>query len=220
MEARLLPHVAPLVPLPVPRPEWVGHPDDSYPWPFLGYRRLAGRPASNAALDERACLGLARPLAEFLKSLHAVPVGDAERWGAGPDVHARLDAERLGGLIRPVLADLVALRAIDDAGPWLAILERGAAAPLTESRAVVHGDFYSRHVLVDEAGYAAGVIDFGDMHVGSVALDLSIAWSLLPPAARRVFFDVYGAVDKDVAAKAQMRALSSAVMQESYGRRR
>ena len=77
-------------------------------------------------------------------------------------------------MARPALAELVARRTIDDAAPWLDIVEAGLAAlPLDTSLVLVHGDFYSRHVLVDETGGMAGVIDFGDLHVGHPAVDLS-----------------------------------------------
>jgi aminoglycoside phosphotransferase (APT) family kinase protein len=70
---------------------------------------------------------------------------------------------------------------------------------------------------VDEEGRMTGVIDFGDLHMGHPALDLSVAWTLLPARARSDFFAVYGAVPPRVAAAARLRALTSAVAQEAYG---
>jgi len=217
-EMRVLPRLAPRLPLPVPRPEWRGRPDANYPWPFAGYRLLPGRVASNAGLDDAARAAMARPLGEFLKALHSVDVREAEQWGAGPDVHARLDEDRLRTLVVPRLDDLVARVAIASADSWLEIFERGVRAPLSEVPALVHGDLYSRHLLVDDRDAICGVIDFGDLHVGQPALDLSIAWSLLPVAARPAFFEAYGAVSESVAEKARLRALVSAVSQEAYGR--
>jgi len=72
-------------------------------------------------------------------------------------------------------------------------------------------------VLVDEGGRLTGVIDFGDLHLGHPAVDLSIAWAFLPAHARREFFDTYGSVPARVAAAARLRALTSAVAQEAYG---
>ena len=37
-EIAVLPRLAPLLPLPIPVPEFVGRPDDCYPWPFVGAR--------------------------------------------------------------------------------------------------------------------------------------------------------------------------------------
>jgi aminoglycoside phosphotransferase (APT) family kinase protein len=218
-EARVLPALAPRLPFPIPRPEWFGRPDTTYRWPFLGYRRLAGRVASDVGLSDSARAGLAGPLAQFLRALHDIPVAEAEAWGAPPDAFGRLDGARLEKMIRPALVELIERGVIEDAAPWLAILEAGLGAlPLEGPLALVHGDFYSRHVLVDEGGRMTGVIDFGDMHLGHPAVDLSVAWTLLPVRARPEFFAVYGGIGAREAAAARLRALTSAVAQEAYGR--
>src|SRR5512146_209301 len=43
-EAHVLPALAPLLPLRIPVPKWEGRATEAFPWPFLGYRRLAGEP--------------------------------------------------------------------------------------------------------------------------------------------------------------------------------
>jgi aminoglycoside phosphotransferase (APT) family kinase protein len=218
-EGRVLPALAPRLPFPVPRPEWFGRPSAHYRWPFLGYRRLAGHVASDVDLSEPARAALARPLATFLRALHDVPVTEAEAWGTPPDAFGRLDGARLDRMARPALAELVARGTIDDAAPWFDIIEAGLAAlPLETPLTIVHGDFYSRHVLVDDAGAMCGVIDFGDMHLGHPAVDLSVVWSLVPPRARHEFFEVYGDVSARAGAAARLRALTSAIAQEAYGR--
>ena len=218
-EGRVLPALAPRLPFPIPRPEWFGHPEAGYPWPFLGYRRLAGQVASDAGLDDAARAALAQPLARFLRALHDVPRAEAEGWGAPADAFGRLDGGRLERMVRPALADLIARGTIDDAAPWLDILEVGLAAlPLDSSLVLVHGDFYSRHVLVDDERRLAGVIDFGDLHIGHPAVDLSVVWTLLPARARHAFFETYGPISARAAAAARLRALTSAIAQEAYGR--
>ena len=219
IEGRVLPALAPRLPVPIPMPVWFGRPDASYTWPFLGYRRLEGHVLSDADLDADARAALAGPVARFLRALHDVPVAEATTWGAPPDAFGRLDGARLERLARPALADLVARGTIDDATPWLEVLEAGLAAlPLEGALAVVHGDFYSRHILVDDGGRMAGVIDFGDLHIGHPAVDVSVAWTVLPPRAREAFFAVYGEVAAPVMAAARLRALTSALAQEAYGR--
>ena len=49
-----LPSLAPRLPFPIPVPVWFGRPDASYKWPFLGYRRLDGRVASDVDLSGAA----------------------------------------------------------------------------------------------------------------------------------------------------------------------
>lgn len=218
-EARVLPSLAPRLPYPIPMPVWFGRPDETYRWPFLGYRRLDGSVASDVDLGEDARAALAAPIARFLGALHAVPVAEATAWGAQPDAFGRLDGARLERLARPALADLVSRGALDDITPWLDVLDAGLAAlPLTSALAVVHGDFYSRHILVDDAGDMTGVIDFGDMHLGHPAVDLSVVWTVLPARARDEFFAIYGQVDERVRAAARLRALTSGLAQEAYGR--
>jgi aminoglycoside phosphotransferase (APT) family kinase protein len=218
-EGRVLPALAPRLPYPIPVPVWFGRPDATYKWPFIGYRRLEGHVASDVDLDEAAQSSLAAPTARFLRALHDVPVAEAQAWGAPPDAFGRLDGARLDRLARPALADLVARGTIDDAAPWLEVVDAGLAAlPLDGPLAVVHGDFYSRHILVDDAGRMTGVIDFGDLHVGHPAVDISVAWTVLPPRARREFFAIYGEVGARVTAVARLRALTSALAQEAYGR--
>jgi len=62
------------------------------------------------------------------------------------------------------------------------------------------------------------VIDFGDLHVGHPAVDLSVVWTLLPARARHAFFEIYGAVSARAAAAARLRGITSAIAQEAYGR--
>src|SRR5262245_55603459 len=76
-ETRLMPAIAPRLPLPVPVPTFVGRPTDAYPWPFAGYPMIPGRTACTAALDDHQRTAAAVPLAHFLAALHAIPAGEA-----------------------------------------------------------------------------------------------------------------------------------------------
>ncbi|HWW88976.1 MAG TPA: phosphotransferase [Vicinamibacterales bacterium] len=217
-EARLLPMLASLVAVPIPVPRWVGHPEARYPWPFAGYRKLSGRTAYGAWLHDDVRASLARPLADFLAALHSVRLEDAEEWGVGPDVHGRFDLARLGPKIAKSLEDLVNREVINDPRPWLDVIDSASAVSTFGRTAFVHGDLYARHVLVDDGGRLSGIIDWGDVHWGNPAGDLSIGWSFLPPAARNVFFATYGSVDDASLMLARLRALLYATLLEAYGR--
>ena len=218
-EGRVLPSLAARLPYPIPAPVWFGHPDATYKWPFLGYRRLEGRVASDVDLSDDARAALAAPLARFLRALHDVPLAEALAWGVPHGVFEYLDGARLERLARPARADLVARRVLDDAAPWLAVVDAGLAAlPLDGPQSIVHGDCYSRHILVDENGRMSGVIDFGDLHLDHPAVDLSSVFTVLPLAARSKFFAIYGDIDEGVRAVARLRALTSGLAQEAYGR--
>src|SRR4051794_30527398 len=89
-EARLLPAVAPGLPLAVPRPGFIGRPTDVYPYPFAGPVLVPGRTAC-AALGDGPRSALAAPLGAFLAALRAFPAADAALLGAGHDTIRRLD---------------------------------------------------------------------------------------------------------------------------------
>jgi aminoglycoside phosphotransferase (APT) family kinase protein len=72
---------------------------------------------------------------------------------------------------------------------------------------LVHGDLHARQLLVDDAGAISGVIDWGDVHHGDPACDLSVAHTLLPPPARAEFRAAYGPIDDDTWALARLRGL-------------
>ena len=73
-EIAVLPELAPLLPIPVPAPVFVGEPADGFPWPFFGSALLPGRELADADLEEAARLEVGRALGRFLRVLH-----DAER---------------------------------------------------------------------------------------------------------------------------------------------
>jgi aminoglycoside phosphotransferase (APT) family kinase protein len=87
---------------------------------------------------------------------------------------------------------------------WLAEAE---SLPGPGAAAVLHGDLHFRHVLVDEDGALAGVIDWGDICRGDPSIDLSLLWSFFPPNGRSAFLDAYGPVTADQLLRARVLAL-------------
>jgi aminoglycoside phosphotransferase (APT) family kinase protein len=227
-ETRLLPALARRLPLPIPVPIFAGRPGPAFPWPFSGYRRLAGRSACGAALDGDARARAAAPLGRFLRALHALPVEEMERLQAPCDTlgRAALDSripqarERLGeagdrGLLPAILDDDARrrLQAICDEAEADRALD-GAAQP----RALVHGDLYARHLLVGGDRQLCGVIDWGDLHIGHPGVDLSVAFAFLPAPARTSFFEAYGGVPAAAVLRlARLRALFSLSTLLLYG---
>src|SRR5215475_11256007 len=82
-EVAVLPVIAPRLPLSIPLPVFAGEPEERFPWPFAGYRRLAGQTACRAGLTDEQRSRAAVPLARFLRALHAIPPGEAAQAGAG-----------------------------------------------------------------------------------------------------------------------------------------
>jgi aminoglycoside phosphotransferase (APT) family kinase protein len=188
-----LPRLAPLLPLPIPSPNYLGKPSPDYGWPFYGARFLPGRELADAGLDDISRTALGRPLGEFLRTLHHTrldadlpldPVRRADMTFRVPKTRERLaELEQLGLWRAPGEAHAV----IDDA------VELGPPEPT----ALVHGDLHLRHLLVDDAGRAKAVIDWIDLSYNNPGVDLVLYWSVLPPEGRREFGEAYGTITDD-----------------------
>lgn len=202
-EARVLPRVAPRLPLAVPDPRWIGEPGDAFPWPFVGYALLPGRPACTLALPAEARAAAAPALGEFLARLHAIPTAGLPLPG---DTLDRTNFRTRMPLLEARLAVLAERGVIEDAAPWLALFRRLPDAAPARAPALVHGDLYACHLLVDERGAVCGVIDWGDVHAGDRAVDLMLLYAFLPSAARDAFLRAYGAVDARDLRVARLRA--------------
>lgn len=175
-EIAVLPKIAPRLPFAVPNPSFAGARSESYPWPFQGYELLAGEPASSRELSNAQRRELALDLGRFLRALHDI---DPETLpGLRQDTFGKMRPELLG---------------IDE-------------PPLAAEDRVVHGDLYARHLLLDEDNRLCGIIDWGDLHRGPAAVDLSVVHMMIPPHHRDAFFDAYGAVDAKTWRFARYRA--------------
>jgi aminoglycoside phosphotransferase (APT) family kinase protein len=212
-EIAVLPELAPLLPIPVPVPVFVGEPVDDFPWPFFGSELLPGRELGEAALDEPSRVEIGRSLARFLRRLH----GSEVSYELSADTNRRADMstrvprtrEQLGALEatglwhRPVTLDYV--------------LEEAERLPPSEAFAVVHGDLHFRQVLVDGDASPTGVIDWVDVCRSDPAIDLSMLWSYLPRDGREPFLTEYGAVSDEQLARARVIALSLSAALALYG---
>ncbi len=215
-EARLLPQLAPHLPLPIPVPHFTGAPGADYPWPFLGYTLLPGTIAARAQLNIAARTALAAPLARFLRALHGLPLEFAQRCGVPFDEIARLDHARRAAVTQTRLATLVERGVIASRAPFDAALA-GALPYSPTARQLIHGDLHAGQILTDAGGALCGVIDWGDVHVGDPGTDLAAVHALLPVAAHAAFIDVYGPVEPARWAAARTRATWHGIALAAYG---
>lgn len=183
-ETAVMPIIAARLSETVPIPERVEVPG----LPILArHARVPGRELAEAS---KAGPGLGRALGRFLRELHDPALVRAAGALLPVDPMGRGDPARRIAAAHPYFdriahhIDVAPLRRIVDAG----------AGPALPSDVVCHGDLHIRHVLVDDAGELTGVIDWGDMCVGSRAVDLAIA-TALPPESRRELFETYGEID-------------------------
>lgn len=196
-EVALLPALAPLLTLPVPVPELVGRPQGSFPWPFWGGRLLPGVELADADLPEDGRDRLGADVGNFLRALHRPELAD--RFGAGlPHDPMRRATPASRGPVGRQSLDRLAARGLwaggchEDAA-FDALLAAGAGlGPPTGPEVLVHGDLHLRHVLVDGAGAATGVIDWGDACLADPVVDLSFGYCALSGSARAAFFAAYG----------------------------
>lgn len=151
------------------------------PWPYMGHPLLRGTTADRVERDPAA---LAGPLGRFIGALHAASVPS----DAPTDSLGRGDHVRRGRRAIERLAAIDASRLESDRARIEALME---APPYRGPPRWVHGDLYGRHVLLDEQKHLCGVIDWGDLHAGDPAVDLSILYSLFPPQDRYQLLNAY-----------------------------
>src|SRR5919199_2315777 len=217
-EVRTRPLLAPHLPLPIPVPAFAGAPTVDYPYVFAGYALLPGGTACRVSLAEHERAALAPALAGFLAALHGIPItAETRAWAPGDDI-ARADVRRRAPQLKARLLANAARLPAQDVRALTALVDGLAAhSGRVQQSCWVHGDLYARHLLVDEGAALTGVIDWGDVHVGDRALDLSIAFSFLPPAARYTFRQAYGEIDEATWVRARFRALHYGAILVEYG---
>lgn len=215
-EMEHLPRLARMLPVPIPEPRFLGTPTAEYGWPFFGAPLLGGEEPT-VGIDDVARARLAPSLGRFLRALHdAKPVGDLPH-----DPMGRVDMARRVPFAADRLDQLAGSGLADHRAAAEKLLRAGSALPPSARAAIVHGDLHFRHVLVDaaRADPLAGIIDWGDLCRGDPAMDLHLAWSLLPPGARPAFWAAYGPIDPDQEVRARVVGLFLGAVLALYGDR-
>ncbi|MET9216457.1 MULTISPECIES: phosphotransferase [unclassified Nocardia] len=157
-ETRLLPWLAPRLPLAVPVPAVVGES------PLVVRHALVPGAAIESPTAEHGLV-----IGAFLRALHGSPADDAMRHGLPTAAETRDDR---AATVRRFRAEVVPMLPADRRARALAILDDAQDLP---ADTVVHGDLGPEHILVT-GDHVTGVIDFGDTHLGDAAIDL--AWPL------------------------------------------
>ncbi len=212
-----LPKMAKRLPIPIPAPKWRGKPTAHFPWPFIGYPMLSGHTACHADLSDEQRTSLAEPIARFLAILHATPRSEIADCPIPQDNHQRIDGALLTSKIAKSFKDLSSLGLLENQKQLESAVQnlQHFRAPLNSH--LVHGDFYVRHLLVDERRQLAGVIDWGDIHFGDPAIDLAIAHSFLPVRAHERFLKAYGDVSDSTWTLAKLRAIYHSSLLALFG---
>jgi aminoglycoside phosphotransferase (APT) family kinase protein len=146
-------------------------------------------------------------MARFLAALHSISTDEAKAMGAPADTLERLNTTKRRPVTRVRLDAIAAagircdIARIEHLLDSLPVIER----PRTD--ALVHGDLHSGQIVINEQRQIAGIIDWGDLHVGDPAVDLGGVQAMLPRDSQDEFLQEYGPVDEVVWAAARGRAI-------------
>ncbi len=215
VEARVLPRLAPRLPLPIPTPSHFGRPTDRFPFAFLGYPLLPGVTGDRLGLTTEQRSAVAPELGAFVRAVHDIAPQDAAALGAprddfrsdmaGAAARALKRSRLLEGAV--ALSALAELRAMLNAPP-----DDGSVA----EHALLHGDLHARNLLFTDDGRLCAAIDWGDLCIGDPARDLGVVYTLLGPSARPAFWAAYGAVSAAMQRRARHTAATYAVHLVAY----
>ncbi|MGW5771508.1 aminoglycoside phosphotransferase family protein [Streptomyces longwoodensis] len=185
-ERHWLSRLGPRLAVPTPTPLALGEPGEGFPWPWCVYGWLDGRNPVAGALERPG--ELAADLGAFVAGLRRLdPAGGAAN-------HRGVPLARRDGDTRAALARLAGR--IDTAAVTARWEEALRAPAHTGAPVWAHADLSPGNVLV-AGGRLAAVLDFGCVGVGDPAVDLIVAWNLLPAAARGAFREAVGADDAE-----------------------
>ncbi|MGZ4030953.1 MAG: phosphotransferase, partial [Tumebacillaceae bacterium] len=204
-EREILTALVPLLPLPIPEPVFLGKESSDFPWPFLGYRVVQGNTPTRINTENSEQVATA--LAEFLRTLHRFPVQKAEELGVPFDKYNRTNLPERKKTLLSKLEEVASYGLFDDVQAIYQFVESMQTCERQVAPTLVHGDLHIRNLLVDEDDLVSGIIDWGDVHIGDPAIDLSIAYSFVTPEGRRHFYEVYGEVDEQTKEVARFKAI-------------
>ncbi|MFJ5263151.1 aminoglycoside phosphotransferase family protein [Streptomyces sp. NPDC088387] len=203
-ELTWLDRLGPALDTPVPRPVGRGGPGAGFGWPWGVYGWLEGRNPMAGAVEDPAAL--AAGLADFVTALRRVDAVDGPPSSRGGP---------LSGRDGPTRAALARLSDRMDTTELTRMWEEALRVPGRTGPPVwAHGDLSPGNVLVRD-GRLGAVLDFGVAGVGDPAVDLVVAWNLLPASVRDGFREAVGAGDEEWA-RARGWALSISLIQLPY----
>jgi len=205
MEGNLLPKLAAYMTIPYPKPLFYGEASDEYPAPFLGYTYVPGD-FPIGLTEERRALS-AETLATFLRRLHKFPVQEALKCGVQQDHRNLMDIAARKVKLEGFLSKVVEHLTPEESGVIEAYISSLQKDRVEAVNVLLHGDLHFKNMLVNEKGIVSGIIDWGDLSVGHLACDLSVAYSFLPPYARGVFFETYGGANEETKLLARLIAV-------------
>lgn len=180
-EIKILPLLAGKLTAPVPHFSYLWLPDEYYPHPFVGYRKLQGMWLNDHNIGPYLRKKLLPSLAQFFAELHQFPleqVQDCGLRGGGVEFWVQLYQRRFEQIQAAVFSHLSEAMQQRARQRWETYMARHALLPFTPT--LIHRDLWLHHLLCDpKQGTLSGVIDWGEVAIGDPALDfmgLYVRW--------------------------------------------
>ena len=214
-----MPSIRKYLSLKVPNPKWFvkakTNARHSYPFPFAGYKLLKGETGCRLNLTDKERIEAAPQIALFLRQLHSIPQANFPRMRVDPV--GKLDLNYIMTRSQMYFNQLDSLEVRSFKPLMRKIFHRCKKINPSNTQRIIHGDFYIRHLIFSKRRRLKGVIDWGDIHVGNPAADLSILFSFLPPEAHSLFIQHYGTISQDQWELARLRAAFYGLTLANYG---
>jgi aminoglycoside phosphotransferase (APT) family kinase protein len=193
------------VSVPFPTPMFFGSPTSYYPYNFLGYDYWHDFDIDGInAINGKDSVSI---LATFLSQLHSVPIEEVKNIVGYDDLDRLNIKKRRETLVQNT--DMLKKTSLYDTSKLESYISNLTDIRLDDEKTLVHGDMHIKNLLYNSNGVVSSVIDFGDMHIGHRAIDISIIYSIIPTSLRKRFFEKYGEVSQEALEFARFKAIFS-----------
>lgn len=216
-EIALMPWLSSRLSFKTEAPKWIGEPTKTYPFHFVGFPRSAENPLSSQPLWSCQSLDFGRDLGLALKELHQLSV-DSKFLGAKkmtrPELSFSQRLKHCEGLWRKHEGQF------EEVGFPIAVLREifmGYENLEVENEQVpIHGNLFSRQILINEKMNFVGFKDWGSVHLGDRGLDLALAWMIFEEPVAKSFFNSYGPLEESQFELSLFQALYHSVVMLPY----
>ncbi len=218
-EIALLPYLAKKLSFHLSAPTMIGAPSSAYPYPFAGYKLLSGKPLSEFQTPLVDNIDFAKTLGAWLKELHTLPVHQEHIEGLKGEQGWRLDFENRKARVTECVIKYAGYFENNgyDCKMLLSIMDNFKDLDIHSSKkCYLHGDLYSKHIIVNQMGLPEGLIDWGDVHIGHPAIDVAVGIMIFTEDSLKDFLEAYQEISPITMKVAAFRAYYHSVLAFSY----
>jgi aminoglycoside phosphotransferase (APT) family kinase protein len=218
-EILLLPYISQKMSFTVSSPTMIGKPNSSYPYPFAGYKVLSGELLSTSQVPLVDNSTFAKILGSWLRELHTLPVLNEHIKHLKGEHEWRLDFVNRKARVNECItkyADYFINYGFD-VQRLITIMDYFKDVDIhCSNKCYLHGDLYSKHIIVDHAGLPMGLIDWGDVHIGHPAVDIAVGIMIFTETRLSDFLVAYQGIDASIMRVAVFRAFTHSILGFSY----